>query len=117
MEDQLQWPVAVLAATTIFCVMALLTILIVVVIRTMAANNRARVEIARDDAFRKLAESYDSLLQRSTVAARVGQPQLVPDGRRRNRLRVLLPRAFIPFWPSTRPGREVAGREPTLSAR
>lgn len=77
MEDQLEWPVAVVATTTIFCVMALLTILVVVVIRTMAANNRARAEIARDDAFRKLAESYDSLLQRSTVAGQNTAAELV----------------------------------------
>lgn len=66
-----------MAVTFGFGFLVLATTLLVVIIKTWAANARAKAEIARDDAFRKLAESYDSLLQRTAVSQRSTSEELV----------------------------------------
>lgn len=75
-QDTTSWPEVILAVTFGFGVLVLGTILIVVVIRTLAANTQAKAAAARDDAFRMLAESYDALLQRTTVAQQANTEQL-----------------------------------------
>jgi hypothetical protein len=68
MDEPTSWPEVTIAVTFGFGVLALGTIVLIVVIRTLASFSQARAAAARDDAFRKLAESYDSMLQRVTVA-------------------------------------------------
>lgn len=66
----------IFALTFGFGGLVLSTILIMLVVRTWAGNHRARAEIARDDAFRKLAESYVGLLQKSTAANEASATEL-----------------------------------------
>lgn len=67
-DNEIDWTGVIFGVTFGFGFLVLMTILIVVGVRTWASNKQAAAALARDDAFRKLAESYDSLLQRTAVA-------------------------------------------------
>ena len=58
--DELNWETVTIASVFGFGFMALLTILIVVVVREIGSSKRARAEVAREEEYKKLAERYDT---------------------------------------------------------
>jgi hypothetical protein len=59
-QNDLDWETVTIASIFGFGFLALVTILIVVVVREIGSNKRAQAAIARDEAFKKLTERYDT---------------------------------------------------------
>ncbi|MDQ3646565.1 MAG: hypothetical protein M3345_06470 [Actinomycetota bacterium] len=79
-ENITSWPEVVIAVAFGLGVLVLTTIVVVVVIKAWARHTEVKAEVARDEAFRKLAESYDSLLHRTAAAQQAANEELTRIG-------------------------------------